>query len=194
MSSIIFVHGAGATPRSFNYVRAQLGDTGHDHYDFAYDTNAPCRLAIDALKALIASVSGPVYLVGHSLGGVVSVNAAYEATAVRGVVTLSSPLGGVPAAQYLRWIFTSTLLDELSPYSSNIRNTLSRQPSCPVRSIVTFGNGLPFSKEESDGVVPTASQSALAYAEKIRVNTNHFEVLLSDEVVGLIRDFVTSAN
>jgi len=186
--SIIFVHGAGATPKSFAFIRLHFAD--HDLYDFTYDTNKPCREAIEALKALIVRIEGPVVLVGHSLGGVVSMNAACEAEGVCGVVTLASPLGGAKAAQYLRWLFNSALLDDLSPYSTNIKTTLGRTPPCPVRSIVTVGGALPFMNEPNDGVVTVESQTAMRGPEYISVNTNHFEVLLSDDVVTLIREFI----
>jgi pimeloyl-ACP methyl ester carboxylesterase len=186
--SIIFVHGAGATPKSFAYIRLHFD--GHDLYDFAYDSNKPCREAIDALAALIGRIDGPVVLVGHSLGGVVSVNAACEAEGVSGVVTLASPLGGAKAAQYLRWVFNSALLDDLSPYSANIRTTLARTPPCPIRSFVTVGGALPFLNEANDGVVTVESQRAMTGPEYITVHTNHFEVLLSDDVIALIREFI----
>ena len=51
-------------------------------------------------------------------------------------------------------------------------------------------NGLPFTSEANDGVVTVASQTALIGPHYELLPLNHFEVLLSKEVIKLLVDFL----
>jgi pimeloyl-ACP methyl ester carboxylesterase len=180
---IIYVHGAGATPKSFAYIQSQLPE--HEAIGFAYNTNGPSEVAIMALGDLIRKQTQPVYLVAHSLGGLISFHAAFRAE-VAGIVTIATPFGGSKPATLLRWIFDSVLLEELQPYSKLVRAVRERALPCPVTTIVTTAGALPFMREPNDGVVTVASQRAIAATEVVVLPTNHFECLMSQETLDVI--------
>jgi hypothetical protein len=60
----------------------------------------------------------------------------------------------------------------------------------PWTNIVTVKGQSPFMHEPNDGVVTIASQKHHADMELIEVDFNHYEVVLSDLVVGLIQERV----
>lgn len=64
------------------------------------------------------------------------------------------------------------------------------QPNCPVLSIISTTGHMPMvSAEPNDSVVAISSQRALAYAKKIEVKANHFEVLMHDKTIETVRKF-----
>ena len=83
--TIVLVHGAFAESASWNSVIARL----HEHDLHAIAAANPLRsLSGDAayVRDVIASVAGPVILVGHSYGGMVITEAAADNDAVVGLV------------------------------------------------------------------------------------------------------------
>lgn len=88
------VHGAFADSGGWNGVAARLLGDG---YPVVAAANPLHGVASDAaqVKALLASIDGPVVLVGHSYGGMVISNAAMGATNVKALVYVA---GFAPAA------------------------------------------------------------------------------------------------
>ncbi|NLP84228.1 alpha/beta hydrolase [Microbacterium sp. CFH 90308] len=87
--TIVLVHGAFAESSSWNGVILRL----QEHGVRAVAAANPLRsLAIDAayVRDVIASVGGPVILVGHSYGGMVITEAAAENSAVVGLVYVAA--------------------------------------------------------------------------------------------------------
>jgi hypothetical protein len=60
----------------------------------------------------------------------------------------------------------------------------------PWTNIVTVKGQSPFMHEANDGVVTISSQKHHADMELVEVEYNHYEVVLSDEVVRLIKERV----
>jgi hypothetical protein len=60
----------------------------------------------------------------------------------------------------------------------------------PWTNIVTVKGQSPFMAEHNDGVVTVASQKYHADMELVEVDYNHYEVVLSDVVVKLIKERV----
>jgi pimeloyl-ACP methyl ester carboxylesterase len=87
-STVILVHGAYAESSSWNGVLEPLQTAGHRVIAFA----TPLRsVATDAalLSELVASIDGPVLLVGHSYGGAVITNVTAEPGHVTGAVYIA---------------------------------------------------------------------------------------------------------
>jgi pimeloyl-ACP methyl ester carboxylesterase len=87
---------------------------GHDER-YPVTSNWP-HLRDELLHFIDAEASAPVYLVGHSMGGYLSVLAALRwPEVVRGVVLLDSPLLGGFAAQVMRLFKATGTLGRFSP-------------------------------------------------------------------------------
>ncbi|WP_308492774.1 alpha/beta fold hydrolase [Microbacterium terrisoli] len=115
--TVVLVHGAFAESASWNGVIARL----HEHGVVAIAAANPLRsLSGDAayVRDVIASVSGPVILVGHSYGGMVITEAAADNDAVVGLVYVAAfvPGTGQSAFELSTSAPGSSLGDALTAY------------------------------------------------------------------------------
>ena len=87
--TIVFVHGAFADASGWSGEMQILSDKG---YKVLAPANPLRGVAADAasLKAVLATVKGPIVLVGHSYGGVVITNAATGNANVKGLVYVAA--------------------------------------------------------------------------------------------------------
>lgn len=183
-----YIHGAHSSPTSFAYIRKCV--PRHDYTDIVYSCDEPVLPVVKHLAEQIQARDRPVYLVGHSLGGVIAVSAARLTSNVAGIVTLASPFGGCKIASLMRWMVPHNLFEDIHPYSTLVGG-LQRDPvTVPTLSVVTTAGHSPLIAEPNDSVVSVASQQALRGPVYVTVPLNHFEVLLSDEVVDLISGFI----
>ena len=83
--TVVLVHGAWADGSSWNKVTARLHDDG---FDVRVPPNNLRGVASDAadLAGYLATIPGPIVLVGHSYGGMVITNAAVGNSQVRALV------------------------------------------------------------------------------------------------------------
>lgn len=187
----IFVHGAHSTPVSFNYLAPTSGpDAWCERVDFSYNANDDIDRTSEKLEKLVRA-HGPIPLIGHSLGGVlcadVSLRLPESATKV---ITISSPLGGVKAADLLKWITpNSYFFDNVSTTAPIVRR-LAAGAAVPTLSIIGFRAGLPLVRNANDGVVSQQSQQAFKGAKQLKFKLNHFEILLDPRVKIALQDFL----
>ena len=184
---IVYIHGANATSESFNYIRNKLGSGIDVNYDSrnGFENN---------LKDMQDSLDGQTDLVfvAHSLGGIYSLHLANSMpSAVKGAITLSTPYGGAAVADYAKYFLPfSRLMRDIGPSSWAMRQADKIKIQHPWTNIVTVKGQSPFMHEPNDGVVTIASQRHHADMELIEVDFNHYEVVLSDLVIGLIQERV----
>lgn len=182
---IWYVHGAGASERSFVWLQQQLPT--HTARFFCYTANQRVTAIIEQCAASIEADQA-VTLIGHSLGGIIATACAQMAN-VSKLVTLCTPFGGIRYADMLSLFSFDPLIKDLRAYSPVLSGLRAVSLATPHLSIVGC-QGLPFIHESNDGVISVASQMALRGPHYEMVRHNHFEVLLSDVVAGLIASFV----
>ena len=185
--NLVYIHGANATSESFNYIKSKLGPGLDLNYDsrHGFENN---------LKDMQATLSGHTDLVfvAHSLGGVYSLYLAnLMPTVVKGAVTLSTPYGGAEVADYAKYFLPfSRLMRDIGPNSWVMRQANRIKIQHPWTNIVTVKGQSPFMHEPNDGVVTIASQQHHGDMELVEVDYNHYEVVLSDHVIDLIKQRV----
>jgi pimeloyl-ACP methyl ester carboxylesterase len=133
-----------------------------------------------------------VFFVCHSLGGVYALHLANEfPKKVLGAVTIATPYGGAEVADYAQYFLPfSRLMRDIGPSSWVMRQADKIKIQHPWTNIVTVKGQSPFMHEPNDGVVTIASQKHHVDMELVEVDCNHYEVVLSDVVVGLIKERV----
>ena len=188
--TIWYVHGAGASTRSFTWLQAQLGEFAARFFDYRIDE--PAQSVIHRLSQAIAEDGRPALLLGHSLGGVFAWTCGAISNVER-VVTLCAPFGGVRHADLLSFFSSHPLFHDLRSHGSLLSGLRRRTLVKPHLAIVGTC-GLPFIHESNDGAVTVASQMALPDIHYDVIPLNHFEVLLSDDVVVLVRNFIYDTN
>ena len=182
--TLVYIHGASATSESFNYIRSKIGDGIAINYDSrnGFENN------LENIKNEISPYKD-IFFVAHSLGGIYALHLANDMPySVKGAVTLSTPYGGAEVADYAQYFLPfSRLMRDIGPSSWVMRQADKIKIQHPWTNIVTVKGQSAFMHEPNDGVVTIASQRHHADMELIEVDCNHYEVVLSDSVIKLIK-------
>lgn len=199
-TAVWFIHGANATPLSFLRIQECLkSDDRFTDFEFVnviYDCQDPLSSTIETITDSLPS-NQPVYLIGHSLGGVIAVAVSQRVKHfelnknIKAVITMASPLGGCEGADYLQWIFPHYhLFKNISTKNRVISDIKAVGAVVPTLNMITTSGNNPVYPEANDGVVTVNSQRSLNGAKKIEAPFNHFEILISDTTVSLIKNAI----
>lgn len=208
---IVYVHGALSTKNSWNYIRQNLAskwmteDSARGKFSpneefIKYNLNREASSEIVADMTLKISnwiekkEIKKLILIGHSFGGVLSVQAVRELSeflkdnAVKTrIITLSSPFAGSEIAAVLRMFKpTSMFFKNIGDHTNFIKEFKRHPLPCPTKIFVTVDGGADWMPQANDGVVTIASQTFYSNdsnASQQEVKANHFEILLTDAVV-----------
>jgi pimeloyl-ACP methyl ester carboxylesterase len=183
--NLVYIHGANATSESFNYIKSKLGSG----IDINYDSRNGFENNLKDMQAELCRHTDLVF-VAHSLGGIYSLHLANAMPmSVKGAVTLSTPYGGAEVADYVQYFLPfSRLMRDIGPSSWVMKQASRIKIQHPWTNIVTVKGQSPFMHEPNDGVVTIASQKHHEDMELIEVDCNHYEVVLNDGVVKLIKE------
>ena len=185
--NVLLLHGiwmrAGVTAR----LDARLSGAGFAVTRFDYASlRSPQREHHQRLDAIIASLPGPVHLVGHSLGGVVAVDFLQrtQSERVERVVCLGSPLLGSALARRLQRVrldalglghAREVLIDGLQPW-------IGPQAIGVIAGEVSFGLSLLLGRlpRPNDGTVAVAETRLPGIADHTIVRASHTALLFSE--------------
>jgi len=184
---LVYIHGANATSESFNYIRSKIGDG----IDVNYDSRNGFENNLKDMLAQLKNIKD-IFFVAHSLGGIYALHLANAIPEqVLGAVTISTPYGGAEVADYAQYFLPfSRLMRDIGPSSWVMKQARNIKIQHPWTNIVTVKGQSPFMHEPNDGVVTIASQKHHEDMELVEVDCNHYEVVLSDQVVGLVKERV----
>jgi pimeloyl-ACP methyl ester carboxylesterase len=182
---LVYIHGASATSESFNYIRSKIGNGVSINYDSrnGFENN------LENLKRELSPFKD-IFFVAHSLGGIYSLHLANAMPQqVLGAVTLSTPYGGAEVADFAKYFLPfSRLMRDIGPSSWVMRQADKIKIQHPWTNVVTVQGQSPFIAEPNDGVVTISSMKHHADMELVEVDYNHYEVVLSDKIVDIIRE------
>jgi len=184
---IVYIHGANATSDSFNYIREHIG--GSDLV-INYDSRNGFEKNLADMQYQLEKCS-KIFFIGHSLGGVYALHLANAMpNQVLGAVTLSTPYGGAEVADVAKYFLPySRLLKDIGPHSWAMRQANRIDVQHPWCNIVTVKGDSPWVLGHNDGVVTINSQRHhAADMDLIEVEYNHYEVVLNEQVVDIIKE------
>lgn len=181
---ILYIHGAGASPLSFKYISEHIDIPAlFMEYNLQNSLSENIILTKDFIKD-----EKDIICIGHSMGGLIAAGIK-NCNSVKKIITISAPLGGVSGSTMLALFYprTSIFKDLISygPSLSSIRKN-SESVNKPHIAIVST-HGFDFISHQNDCVVSVASQMAWQTPEYHKINLNHFEVLMSDETIAIIK-------
>jgi pimeloyl-ACP methyl ester carboxylesterase len=185
--NLVYIHGASATSESFNYIRSKLGSG----IDINYDSRNGFENNLNEMIEQLKDVQN-IAFVAHSLGGVYALHVANAMPdQVVGAVTLSTPYGGAEVADYAKYFLPfSRLMRDIGPNSWAFRQADQIKIQHPWTNIVTVKGQSAFMLAHNDGVVTVDSQKHHGDMELIEVDYNHYEVVLAEPVVKIIKERV----
>ena len=183
--NLVYIHGASATSESFNYIREKIGCG----IDINYDSRNGFENNLSDMLVKLSDVED-IFFVAHSLGGVYALHLANAIPKqVFGAVTISTPYGGAEVAEFAKFFLPfSRLMRDIGPSSWVMRQADKIKIKHPWTNIVTVKGQSPFIAEPNDGVVTISSQQHHEDMELIKIDYNHYEVMLSDKVVKIIKE------
>ena len=183
--TLVYIHGASATSESFNYIRSKLGKG----IDINYDSRNGFENNLNDMRSTLKDVKD-IAFVAHSLGGIYSLHLANALpNQVRGAVTLSTPYGGAEVAEVAKFFLPfSRLMRDIGPSSWVMKQADKIKIQHPWTNVVTIKGQSPFMHEPNDGVVTIASQKHHKDMELIEVDYNHYEVVLAEPVIKIIKE------
>jgi pimeloyl-ACP methyl ester carboxylesterase len=106
---ILFIHGAGGTPRGWKYFVEHIDRTRFQPWFFYYPSGARIRSTSNLLNWKLSNLRikykfDTLYITAHSMGGLVGRSFLMDYTGVNSIVklfiTLATPWGGVKMAEY----------------------------------------------------------------------------------------------
>ena len=183
--TLVYIHGASATSESFNYIRSKIGDG----ISINYDSRNGFENNLNEMKEQLSKVKD-AFFIAHSLGGIYSLHLANAMPKqVKGAVTLSTPYGGAEVAEFAKFFLPfSRLMRDIGPSSWAMRQADKIKIQHPWTNVVTVKGQSPFMAEANDGVVTISSMKHHDDMELVEVDYNHYEVVLSDQIVDIIRE------
>jgi pimeloyl-ACP methyl ester carboxylesterase len=183
--NLVYIHGANATSESFNYIRNKIGSG----IDINYDSRNGFENNLKDMLLHLKDVKD-IAFVAHSLGGIYALHIANAIpNQVLGAVTISTPYGGAEVADYAKYFLPfSRLMRDIGPSSWVMKQANKIKIQHPWTNIVTVKGQSAFMTEPNDGVVSITSQRHHADMELIEIEYNHYEVVLSEQVITIIQE------
>ena len=183
---IIYIHGASATGESFTHIREHVG--GPDLV-LEYSSANGFYNNLETMKEELESVDR-LFFVAHSLGGIYALHLAeHYRNRVQGGVTLSTPYGGCVQADYAQYFLPfSRLMRDVGTMSKPMTDSTKIQAPTNWTNIVTTVGDSPWIHEPNDGLVTIESMRSKTDMELIEIKLNHYEVVISNRVVELIKE------
>ena len=185
--TLVYIHGASATSESFNFLRSKLGKG----IDINYDSRNGFENNLADIIAQLKDVEDMAFI-AHSLGGIYALHVANAMPdQVVGAVTLSTPYGGAEVAEYAKFFLPfSRLMRDIGPNSWVFEQADKIKIQHPWTNVVTVKGQSPFMLAHNDGVVTVDSQKHHIDMELVEVDYNHYEVVLAEPVVKIIKERV----
>lgn len=186
-ATVIFIHGANSTSSSFNYIKSCCHFNNVE--DFDYSVQQRFFLNLTNMTERLSFINGPIFFIAHSLGGIFALLLADQfSDRVKGAVTISTPYGGSSIADFIKFLVPNNqFFREIGPCAEPIAQSKQIQIRWPWVNIVTTRGHVPWIPGDNDGVVTLDSMRNHHGMDIVDVASNHYEVLLNNQVVDIIK-------
>jgi pimeloyl-ACP methyl ester carboxylesterase len=178
--SIVLIHGAHQSNVTFEYLRHALPGFQYINVEWSPTAGFYNNLAqmVDAIHT-----RGPVYIVGHSMGGLYAAHLAQEVECIGGA-TISTPWGGSKHADMIRFMFPNyPLYREVGTKSAVVLDAqVFDLPGRWTNFIATEGN-VPGMNEPNDCVLTVSSMTARSGLHNKYIRATHYEIVMSTDLI-----------
>lgn len=189
--TVVWLHGANQTELSFAYLRSRCGFVKEKTVNYSSLNRFYSNLdeIADQLNNL-----GPVFVVGHSLGGLYGLHLTQRINVVGGV-SISTPFKGSSTADWAKYMVPSyPLFRDIGRKSPPVQDANSITLSVPWTQVVSTSGSVPYLEGPNDGVVTVASMRHRQDMQFVEVAHTHYEVMCSNTVADAILDCYQKVN
>ena len=179
---VVVIHGANASPKSFNYILENANIT--DVTKVRYFSNDGFYNNLEKLKIQLRGL-GPVFVIAHSLGGIYALHLTQYVNII-GAISIATPFGGSMAADWAKFFVSRRLYTEIGISSTPITRGHKIPIKCPWTQIVTTEGAIPVHIVKNDGVCTVSSMKFRKDMLHKEIPYNHYEIMNSPEVVGIV--------
>ena len=191
--NLLLIHGAFCTNTSFNYLIDKFSDEYEITY-FEYDVRDGFYNILEAMKRELKEDNRPYNIISHSMGGLYALYL-HNYINTQKSISVSTPFGGSEYADSIRYFFNSNrLLKDISTHSKVVREVPNIHISVPWLQIVTTKGDTPWMKQPNDTVVSRNSMCAIKNVDYKYLEYTHTEVLLAEETMDTIRNFLNEGS
>lgn len=201
--TIVLLHGLYMNGLSMKILESKFKKEGFKVINFEYNTVMFNK--DETLKDLhnkIEQIDSDVYLVGHSMGGLISrmYKTEFNSKNVKKIVTLGTPHGGSHIAKFISDTKLKLFLGNAGD-SGIIKKLPEWEKQCDMGCIIgvtSFGLHLIFSRyhgktSENDGTVFVEEASVINPTDKIIIKVSHMGMLYSNVVFKETLSFIRSS-
>lgn len=182
--TVVWIHGVNQSELTFAYLRARCGFAR----EIAVNYNS-LNTFYNNLTLMVNQLSdaGPLFVVGHSLGGLYALHLVQHVNIV-GAVSISTPFRGSSAADWAKYIVPNfPLFREVGRNAPPIVEAEKISINIPWTQIVSTRGTVPYLRNPNDGVVTRESMRHRSDVECVDVPHTHYEVVCSDIVAKIIK-------
>jgi len=180
LPTIVLIHGANQTRLSFEYIRHALPCFQYINIEWNafgnfYENTEEMINVLDG--------SGPVYIVGHSMGGIYAAHIAASVDCIGGS-TISTPWGGSRAADWIKYLTPSYKLyyDVGTKGAPVLEAQAAALPGRWTNYISTAGN-VPGMGDSNDCVLTISSMTKREDIYNVYIDATHYEILMSPKMI-----------
>jgi len=188
MFTAIFIHGANSTSASFNYIKSCCNFPYIQNFDYSVGQRFFNNLT--EMTERIEFIPGPLFFIAHSLGGIFALLLADQfPERTIGAVTISTPYGGSTTADFIKYLVPNNqFLREIGPSAEPISQSREVEIRWPWINLVSTRGHVPWILGDNDGVITLDSMRNHTKLETIDIAANHYEILLHDQVIKIIKE------
>jgi pimeloyl-ACP methyl ester carboxylesterase len=186
---IVFIHGAGCSHRSWNYILAKLKPTRYTMLEYSVDDKFYTNL--NKLSTIVGQIHDrDLFIISHSMGGIYALHLCQSFShRVIGSISIATPFAGSRTADFVKYVYPSYILfRDVGVRSAPIMRCHDITINVPWTQIVTTDGYVPWHKGENDGVVTVESQRHRKDIDYVEIHVTHHEALVSDEALDIIKE------
>jgi pimeloyl-ACP methyl ester carboxylesterase len=195
---LVIIPGAYSSPIVWTYFSAEMPKNIETIY-LEYSPEIPLEEILKSFQKKLSEVNDDVIVIGHSLGGVLSLALSHRCNKVKKLITIAAPFGGVTLSRGM--VYVSMFM---TPFNNLWRNThpenkilvdiRGKDPIIDTTAFIVETQNSTMWFEPSDGVVSVSSQKALGSKKNLRyenIYCTHADAMLHPDFISKVRKIIT---